>query len=346
MNVGIAGIGFMGMIHFLSYQRQRGAKVVALCEQDKTRLAGDWRTIKGNFGPRGEKMDLSGIARYERLEDMIADAKVDLIDICLPPSAHAATALKALRAGKHVFCEKPIALTSADANKMVATAEKCKRTLLIGHVLPFFPEYAFVHKLVTSKKYGRLLGGNFKRITSDPQWLKHYYDPNVIGGPLLDLHIHDAHYIRLLFGMPNSVFTTGRMRGEVVEFFNSLFLFDDPSVTVTATSGAINQSGRSFTHGFEVHFEKATAIMDFSVIADKPEVTMPLTIITNDGKTHRPKLGSGDPLDGFAAEIGEVTRCVRTGKPSNILAGNLARDAVVLCNKQTESAKKARLVKV
>jgi predicted dehydrogenase len=336
----------MGMIHYLSYQRTRGAKVVALCEQDKTRLAGDWTTIKGNFGPRGEQMDLSGIAKYERLEDMIADPKVDIIDICLPPAAHAATAIKALKAGKHVFCEKPIALTSADAKKMVATAQECDRLLFIGHVLPYFPAYAFVHKLATSKKYGKLLSANFKRITADPQWLKHYYDANIIGGPLLDLHIHDAHFIRLLFGMPSAVFTTGRMKGEVVEFFNSLFLFDDPSISVTATSGAIRQQGRSFSSGFEIHFEKATAIFDFNVVADHAEQSMPLTILTNDGKTQRPDLGSGDPLDGFAAEIAEVTRCVKAKKPSTILAGDLARDAVVLCNKQTESAKKARLVKI
>jgi predicted dehydrogenase len=291
-------------------------------------------------------MDLSGIAKYERLEDMIADPKVDVVDICLPPAGHAPTAIKALKAGKHVFCEKPIALTSADARKMVATAEEHDRLLFIGHVLPFFPAYAHVHKLAATKKYGRLLAGNFKRITADPQWLKNYYEPDIIGGPLLDLHVHDAHFIRLLFGMPNAVFTTGRMRGEVVEFFNSLFLFDDPSITVTATSGAIRQQGRSFTSGFEIHFEKATAIFDFNVIGDRAETSMPLTILTNDGKMHRPELGSGDPLDGFAAEIAEITRCVRAGKPSAILSGDLARDAVLLCNKQTESAKKGRLVKV
>jgi predicted dehydrogenase len=346
IKVGIAGIGFMGMIHFLSYQKTKGVKVVALCEQDRTRLEGDWRAIKGNFGPRGEMMDLSGIAKFERLDEMIADPKIDLIDVCLPPAAHMQTTLKALQAGKHVFCEKPIALTSADANRMVSTAAARQRMLMIGHVLPFFPEYAYVHRMAASKKYGRLLAANFKRITADPMWLKHYYDPAIIGGPLLDLHIHDAHFIRLMFGMPNAVFSSGRMRGEVVEFFNSMFLFDDPSVSVTATSGAINQQGRTFTHGFEIHFEKATAIMDFSVIGDKPEQTMPLTILTANGKVERPELGSGDPVDSFAAEIAEVTKAVRSGKTSSILAGDLARDAVVLCNKQTESVKKGRLVKI
>ena len=53
IRVGIAGIGFMGMIHYLAYQKFKGVKVAAICETDRTRLAGDWRTIKGNFGPQG-----------------------------------------------------------------------------------------------------------------------------------------------------------------------------------------------------------------------------------------------------------------------------------------------------
>ena len=71
VNVGIAGVGFMGMIHYLSYQKVRGAKVRALCEKDKKRLAGDWRSIKGNFGPQGTEMELKGIDRYEELGDLL-----------------------------------------------------------------------------------------------------------------------------------------------------------------------------------------------------------------------------------------------------------------------------------
>ena len=66
INVGIAGLGFMGMIHYLAYQKAKGARVRAICEQDPARLAGDWRTIKGNFGPAGKIMDLGPIARYGR----------------------------------------------------------------------------------------------------------------------------------------------------------------------------------------------------------------------------------------------------------------------------------------
>jgi predicted dehydrogenase len=346
IRVGIAGLGFMGMIHYLAYQKLKGVKVAAMCEQDRTRLAGDWRSIKGNFGPAGTMMDLSGIDRHEKLDQMLASSKVDMIDICLPPAAHAPVTIAALKRNKHVFCEKPIALKPADARRMVRAAKDARKQLMIGQVLPFFPEYAFAHQAVKSGKYGKLLGGFFKRVISDPQWLKNFYDPAKIGGPMLDLHVHDAHYIRLLCGMPKAVFTSGRMRGEVAEYFTSQFLFDDPQLVVGAASGVIHQQGRGFCAGFEIHLERATLLYDFAVIDGKPETNMPLTVLKSDGKVERPAMKSADPVDSFAAELGEALRTVKTGKPSALLDGELARDALVLCAKQTMSLAKRRLVSV
>ena len=346
IRVGIAGIGFMGMIHYLAYQKVKGAKVAAMCEQDRKRLAGDWRSIKGNFGPAGTMMDLSGIATYEKLDDLLADESLDVIDICLPPAAHAPVATAALKQGKHVFCEKPIALRSPDARRMVKTARDAGKQLVIGQVLPFFPEYAAALRMISSRKYGRLLGGSFKRVISDPQWLKDFYDPEKIGGPMLDLHVHDAHFIRLLFGMPTAVFTTGRMRGEVAEYFTSQFLFDDPKLVVSAASGVIHQQGRAFCAGFEIHLERATLLYDFAVINDNPELNMPLTVLSSDGRVQRPKMKSSDPVDSFRDELAEAMRTVKTGKPSALLDGELARDALALCEKQTVSLSKGRLVSV
>jgi predicted dehydrogenase len=346
IRVGIAGIGFMGMIHYLAYQKVRGAKVAALCETQRERLAGDWRAIKGNFGPAGTMMDLSGIAKYEQLDAMLADPKIDVVDICLPPAAHAAVAIKALKAGKHVFCEKPIALAAADATKMVKAAQSAGKQLMIGQVLPFFPEYAFAYKAATSGKYGKLLGGHFKRVISDPQWLKDFYDPQKVGGPMLDLHVHDAHFIRLLCGMPKSVMTSGRLRGEVAEYFVSQFAFDNPALVVSAMSGVIQQQGRGFSAGFEIHLEKATLLYDFSVIDGKPELSMPLTLLRADGKVERPTMKSADPVDAFVDELTEAAKTVKSGRPSALLDGQLARDAVVLCQKQTESLRKRRPVSI
>ena len=339
IRVGIAGIGFMGMTHYLAYEKIRGASVLAICEKQRKRLAGDWRSIKGNFGPPGRKMDLTGIDAYAELDEMLANPKLDMIDVCLPPSLHADVTVAALKAGKHVFCEKPIALEAADGRRMVAAGERAGKMLMVGHVLPFFPEYTFAHKAVSGGKCGRLLGGHFKRMISDPLWLPDFYNPRTTGGPMLDLHVHDAHFIRLLFGMPNAVQSVGRMRGEVVEFFNSQFLFEDPAITVTATGGVINQQARPFTHGYEIHLERATLAFD-------SWMGLPLTVLTDKGKAIRPRLGSPDIVDAFPQELKEAVRSIRTNDPSPLLDGQLARDALILGQRQTQSVASRRPVKV
>ena len=346
IRVGIAGIGFMGMTHYNAYEKIRGVKVAALCEKNfPERLAGDWRAIKGNFGPQGTMMDLTGISQYAEFDDMIADPNIDMVDICLPPAAHAQMTIAALKAGKHVLCEKPIALNPADANRMVQAAKQTGKLLSIGHVLQFFAEYHFVNEAIQSGKYGKSLGGQFKRMISDPVWMKDFYDAEKCGGPMLDLHVHDAHFIRLIFGMPKAVQTVGTMRGEVVERFNTQFIFDPPRM-VTAASGVIGQQGRPFTHAFEIYFEKATMLFDYAALPKVGDAVTPLTVLLDNGKVLRPKLGSPDPTDAFVAELSEVVRSVKTNTPSPLLDGELARDAVILCQKQTESVVRGRAVKV
>ncbi len=342
-NIGIIGAGFMGMIHYLAYQKLGGAKVAALCETDEKRLAGDWTSIKGNFGPQGEMMDLTGIAKYPEVEGMLADSNVEMVDICLPPSLHAPTAIAALEAGKHVFCEKPIALNPADAERMVAAAERAGKMLMIGHVLPFFPEYNFAYKAITGGEFGKLLGGHFKRVISDPTWLPDFYNPATTGGPMLDLHVHDAHFIRLVCGMPASVQSVGSMRGEVVERFTTQFRFADPELVVTAASGVIDQQGRPFTHAYEIYLEKATMFFEYAGLAETDDIVTPLTVLTEDGKVDRPELSS---VDAFEAELEEVVSAVEAGTPSPILTGELARDAVILCQKQTQSVEQGQAVRL
>ncbi len=389
LRIGIAGIGFMGMIHYLAYQRAGGAKVVALCTRDQKKLRGDWRDIKGNFGPPGQMMDLAGIAKCAQLDEMLADPGVDVVDVCLPPAMHAEATLAALKAGKHVFCEKPIAVSVDDADRMVRAAKSAGRQLLIGHVLPFFPEYEFALHTAQSGQYGRVLGGHFKRIISDPKWLADFYDADKVGGPVVDLHIHDAHFIRVLCGMPQAVFSTGRTRRDgtgvagaerrsplatppaflaappqapgapqhpgcseqpgclaVVDFVNTQFLFADPQLSVTASSGVLYQPGRAFTHAFEIYLEQATLLFDFAVIDGQGVVVMPLTVLTSDDRVLRPELGSGDPIDGFVREINEVTRAIESGRPSPLLDGNLARDALLLCHRQSESVRARQILPV
>ncbi|MEO1498768.1 MAG: Gfo/Idh/MocA family oxidoreductase [Planctomycetota bacterium] len=341
LRIGIIGVGFMGMVHYLSYAKLRGVKVVALCERDPKKRGGDWRGIQGNFGPPGEQMDLAGVAAYEEVDDLLADDTIDAVDITLPPSLHADIACKALRAGKHVFCEKPMAMTLADCDRMRRVAAKADRRLLVGHVLPYFPEYAWALKEAASGKHGRLLGGSFKRVISDPAWLSNYWSADHVGGPLLDLHVHDAHLIRMLFGRPTALFTGGRSRNGLPEFWNTQFEFaaegSAPAPAVHAVSGTINQPGRPFQHGFELQFENATLVFDFAILGDRADYLCPPTVIPAKGKPRTPTLAGGDPMDAFKAELRDAAKAFATGAPAAALEGELARDAIELCHAQAKS---------
>ena len=337
VRVGIVGIGFMGWIHWLAYQRSEGIEVGAIATRDAAKRRGDWTGIRGNFGPPGTQVDLEGVQAYEDLAKLVADPNIDVVDICLPPHMHYEAASLAFAHGKHVFCEKPLAVSLEDCDRLVAAAREADRQLLVGHVLPFFPEFAAARELVESGEFGRPIGGSFKRLISDPTWLSDFYDARQVGGPVVDLHVHDAHFIRALFGMPSGVTAVGRMRGEVVESFQAVFRFADSQVTVGATGGVINSQGRPFTHGFELQLERATLQFELAAFSDGQVEIMPLKILTADGEVRRPDLGPHDDIDGFVGEMSELRRAIETGEPSGLLGGSLARDAIAICHAVTQS---------
>ncbi|NMG22343.1 Gfo/Idh/MocA family protein [Brasilonema bromeliae] len=347
LRIGVVGIGFMGMIHYLAWRRVSRARVTAISTRNAQRLAGDWRDVKGNFGPPGEVMDLSGVQKYARYEDLLADPEVDVVDLCSPPDKHCEMTLAAFAAGKHVLVEKPIALHPHEAERMTAAAKESGKRLLVAHVLPFLPEFAYAVDAIRGAAFGKFLGGFFRRIVSEPTWIPDFFNPNTVGGPIVDLHIHDAHLIRVLAGMPASVVSSGRTRGDVVEFFTTQFRFADPKLHVVAQSGVIAQQGRPFTHGFEIHLEGATLVFDSQALVGQTEGTgVPLTVLDKSGGSFRPPLGSSDPVDGFVAELTEAADAIETGRPSPLLAGELARDALVLCHRQTEAVRSGEIVAV
>jgi len=339
IRVGIAGVGFMGMIHYLTWQKISGVEVVAICSRDAKKRAGDWTAIQGNFGPRGEKMDLSNIQTYDSIEAMNADESIDLIDVCLPPSLHRDATIGALESGKHVFCEKPLALTTADSDAITNAATQANRQLLVGHVLPYFPEYAWALREIRSGKHGNVTGGSFQRVVSDPAWLPNYWSADKVGGPLFDLHVHDAHFIRLLFGMPQGVVTHGSQHSPsgLPKHWHSLFQFKDSDVTVHATSGVIDQPNRPFLHGFEIQLERALLKFEFSVTGDDAAYACQPTLLTNDGEMETPDLGDGDPMLAFEAELQHVTNVLSGNAEPDALSSRYGRDAIEICHMQLES---------
>jgi len=338
IRIGLAGIGFMGMIHYLAAQKLKGAKVTAISSRDPKKLAGDWRGIQGNFGPAGTQMNLSPQKKYDHFEDMIADPDIDLVDICSPTHLHPSMAIAALKAGKHVLVEKSIALDIKSADAMVKAAKTAGKLLMVAHVLPFFPEFAFAAEAIKSEKYGRLQAAHFVRVISKPDWSNDIDDSSKTGGPAVDLHIHDTHFIGLIAGVPGRVYSNGITRNDgSVEFLTTQYLYGDNGPAISSSSGALNMPGRAFAHGFDIYMEKATLTYH--------SAGQPLTLLTKDGKTKQPVLsGGGDPLFAFTKEIQAAVNGVVKGIEPDLLSGALARDALVLCHKEIQSVNTEKVV--
>ncbi len=346
IGIGIVGIGFMGMIHYLAARRADGVHVVALCSRDPKKLAGDWTGIQGNFGPRGTKMDLTGAALYRDFEELLADPRVDLVDLCVPNDSHAPMAIQALRAGKHVLVEKPIALTTAAADSMIAAARASGKLLMVGHVLPFFPEFAFALEAVQSQRYGLLRAAHLRRVISKPDWSSGIADSARSGGPAIDLHIHDTHFVALICGAPRAVHSRGVLENGAVVHLATLYLYDALNLSVSCISGALSQAGRPFAHGFELYFDRATLAFDFANLGGEAHSATPLSVILPDGTVEHPSPGSGDPIDAFAQELTVAAGAVKSGCEAVRLSGNLARAALRLCWAEIESVKTGSVVEV
>ena len=347
LRIGIIGIGFMGSIHYYATRKVSGGQVAAICTRDQKKREGDWTGIQGNFGPRGGFEDLSHIRKYDEIGDFLADPEIDMIDICLPTHMHKPISIAALKAEKHVLVEKPISVRLDDANEMVQAAERSGRCFMVAHILPFFAEYAYAKEIVESGKYGNLIGGHFKRVISEPNWSDDFVNLEKSGGAGIDLHIHDTHYIQLLCGTPDAVFSQGKLAGrDFAQYLTTQYIYNDKELSISCSSGAVSQEGRAFSHGFELYLEKATLLYEFATLGGEPVTSTPLMLLTEDGEVHRVNLGETDPVDAFSKEIQSAVEAINQGHENSVLSGISARDALLLCHKEAESIKTGEIVPI
>ena len=365
VRIGIVGVGFMGYTHFegatrfreaaegkpkqIAGSKLKGGRVTALATRDAKKLAGDWRSIRGNFGPPGGRVDLSPLSRYADYRELLRDPDIDLVDVCLPTDLHEPVVLEAISAGKHVFVEKPIATDLKAADRMVRAAEKAGVLLMVGQVLPFFPEFQFAADAIRSGRYGKLQAAHFRRVITPPDWSRDMGDFRKLGGWGIDLHIHDNHFIALVCGVPAKVHSRGLLEDGLVNHVDTHYIYDGSPLAVSCTSGGIAARGMVFGHGFEIYLEQATLMYDAGTFG-KPGawvVNRPLTVFTQDGHAKQPKLKGGtDWCAAFTAELQLAVNAVREGRAPAVLAGTLARDALRICHAEAKSISSGRAVAV
>src|SRR5271170_2709521 len=106
VNVAVVGLGFMGVTHLRAYLGNPQARVVAVCGAGRMPVNGILPGVAGNIKKSDDVHLGPGVKVFSKLGELLANAEVQLVDICTPTPLHAEQVIAALRAGKHVLCEK------------------------------------------------------------------------------------------------------------------------------------------------------------------------------------------------------------------------------------------------
>lgn len=194
--IAIVGAGTMGTMHAASCRNLPEVEVAWVVDLELERA----EALAATLGARATSA----------ITDALNDPTVEVVMITVPTPFHRALTEQAAAAGKHVFCEKPIALTLADGRAMTEACARAGVRFMVGHVVRFFPEYARIHGLLAEEAIGQVGVVRASRLNAYPYAGRAWYTNfDWSGGPVVDMLIHDFDTLRWYFGEVERVYARG-----------------------------------------------------------------------------------------------------------------------------------------
>ena len=339
-NIIITGFGFMGTMHAQIYQQLKQARIAAVVDTATDKA-------KASMKKLGVEAPL-----YTDLSTALNAIEADVVDICLPTDEHLANCLTSIAAGKHLFCEKPLALSAADGRTIAAAAEKAGITAQIGQCIRFWPEYVAFKKFVESGKAGKLLSLSLQRRASLPDhsvggWI---VDPVRSGGAAIDLHVHDSDFIVYLLGRPQAVTSEATFDPKLgpAQIFS---LFHYPEVRVTAECGWNYPPNWGFQMAFQAVFENGAVEYDSGT-----EPTLTATVGKGKKKAlpfKNPSVGASSTdtgnisaLGGYFNELQSFIRALEAKRAPETATPADAAESLRLVEAEIKSAKSNKRVRL
>lgn len=198
IKVAVVGVGSISNLHIRAYLADPNAELYAFCDINEKRLQ-----------RMGEKYGVTRL--YTDEAEMLRDLpEIEAVSVCTWNSAHAPCAIMALEAGKHVLCEKPMAMNVEEALAMQEAAERNGRVLMIGFVRRFGRDCDAASELIEAGRLGEIYYAkalNLRRNGAPGGWFGDKSRSG--GGPLIDLGVHSIDLVRYLLGKPRAVSVYG-----------------------------------------------------------------------------------------------------------------------------------------
>lgn len=205
LGVAVVGTGFWGKNHARCYSELESTKLVAICDINKERA----KAVADQFG----------VKAYKNSSKMLKNQDIEAISVCTWSTKLAKEAFKALRSGKHVLVEKPMATYSRQAKNLLRVAEENGLHLTVGFLMRFIPGLIHIREAVQKKRIGELVCATAKRVS---QWPERIGDVGVVK----DTAIHDIDVMRYISGEdPTGIYAkTGNMKHRKFEDYAQIML--------------------------------------------------------------------------------------------------------------------------
>ncbi|MHC1694759.1 MAG: Gfo/Idh/MocA family protein [Eubacteriales bacterium] len=329
LKAGLIGIGAMGRGHLDNYIRftKEGEiiQLVAVCDVDESKFSDKKIEFNLNVGDGG--YDFSKFNCYTDADEMLINEQLDMVTIALPTYLHCEYAVKFLKAGVNVLCEKPMALDHAQCQEMIDAAAQFGKRLMIGQCLRFWGEYETLKELVVSGSFGKPIGGYFFRGGGTPLWSWNNWllKRECGGGALLDQHVHDVDMINWLFGMPKAVSSLGYVyyEGSGYDNVTTNYIFDEPKSVNAQDDWKL--SGDMFSMVFRVNFENGSVFWDNGKLSFCPK----------DGKPYEPVF---DRENAYYKETRYFANSIINGTENTVNPPQDSRDTIRIITAEIKSA--------
>lgn len=302
LKVAIVGNGnIFNNAHVKTWKYIKDVEITATCD------------IIPNRAERASKV-LGASKYFTIMDDLLSDDDIDIIDLCIPTYEHANLSIAALKAGKHVICEKPMARTLKDAKEMINVSNKNGSELYIGHTRRFDKRWKTIFENLNSGKIGKPV--HLHR--SERSWLPFpadswYWDSDKSGGVLLDMGVHCVDIAKWFFNSKvKEVFAKGQMIRNEAKQKNTtdqvaiMLNFEDDKTALIDVSWAFPKTYAPFYCSMDIVGTKGR--IEYSDKNTKPMISV------KDGieyPRYSPLLSSD--LNSFKAEFEEFIRCINNG---------------------------------
>jgi predicted dehydrogenase len=320
----------MGVTHIRAYRHVPGVRITALCNPSGRHLDGDFSGVAGDVGTNEPlRLDMRGVKATRSFADLLTDPEIHVIDVCAPTKVHVELSVAALKAGKHVVCEKPLARTPQAAREIVVAAKTAMGFFMPAMCMRFWPEWAWLKAAIQNQRFGKVLSASFRRVAEPPAWgQKDFLQGAESGGALFDLHIHDTDFVQFCFGRPRRVHSRGYKKvSGAVDHVVTQYEVDSGAIVHAEGSWAMAK-GFGFSMTYCVNFDGATVDYDLARASDK------LRLI-EEGKP--PVLVPCEGPDGYVGELTHFIESIRAGKPPSVVTVDDGVSAVEICAAEERS---------